>query len=152
MSFVVIGLTSFFYFLEFFTIFKNNFAIAGILQTISYLFFLISYLSTCLINSGTLERKYYINDYHISNNVDISNYQKCTTCNIVFPKYFKCVHCKTCNICIIEQDHHCPWTGKCIGKYNICQFYSFLVAIFTYMLVTFFTFILFLIHLDIDDE
>ena len=59
---------------------------------------MISYLSTCLINSGTLERKYFINTYHISENSDLSNYQKCLACNIIFPKHFECVHCKRCKI------------------------------------------------------
>ena len=27
------------------------------------------------------------------------------------------------------MDHHCPWTGKCVGKENLCFFYMFLTAI-----------------------
>jgi len=27
------------------------------------------------------------------------------------------------------MDHHCPWTGKCIGKRNITFFYAFLTSI-----------------------
>ena len=112
------------------------------------MFFLISYLLTCLINPGTLDKKYYINNFILSENDDISKYQKCKICNIIFPKKLKVVHCKICNICIIGQDHHCPWTGKCIGKYNIIQFNCFLAGILLFMLTTFMTFLLFLIHLE----
>ena len=28
-----------------------------------------------------------------------------------------------------QLDHHCPWTGKCIGKYNLAYFYGFLTTL-----------------------
>ena len=43
------------------------------------------------------------------------------------------IHCDDCNVCIegdlhyiIGYDHHCPWTGKCIGKGNIIYFRIFI--------------------------
>ena len=36
------------------------------------------------------------------------------------------VHCKECGVCIREMDHHCVWTGKCIGKGNLNWFWGFL--------------------------
>lgn len=39
------------------------------------------------------------------------------------------VHCYECDCCIEELDHHCPWTGKCVGKHNLQFFYTFLVAL-----------------------
>lgn len=43
------------------------------------------------------------------------------------------VHCGDCKICILDMDHHCPWTGKCIGRGNIKEFYGFLVCTLVYM-------------------
>ena len=45
-------------------------------------------------------------------------------------------HCYDCNACVLELDHHCPWMGKCVGKYNLCYFYAFLWAIATLFLFT----------------
>ncbi|OQR93773.1 hypothetical protein ACHHYP_02309 [Achlya hypogyna] len=36
------------------------------------------------------------------------------------------VHCYECEVCIDGLDHHCPWTGKCIGKRTLRWFYLFL--------------------------
>ena len=34
-----------------------------------------------------------------------------------------------CKLCIEGLDHHCPWTGKCIGKRTIFYFHAFLVLL-----------------------
>ncbi len=41
------------------------------------------------------------------------------------PPELKIEHCEDCNVCILNYDHHCVWTGKCIGKYNYYAFYIF---------------------------
>ena len=33
-----------------------------------------------------------------------------------------CVHCAACGTCISGYDHHCPWTGKCVGNGNRSTF------------------------------
>lgn len=33
-----------------------------------------------------------------------------------------------------QLDHHCPWTGKCIGKKNLCYFYAFLISLTIHIL------------------
>ena len=48
----------------------------------------------------------------------------CKYCNVARAR--GTVHCYECDACIIELDHHCPWTGKCIGKNNLFYFYGFL--------------------------
>ena len=48
----------------------------------------------------------------------------CTWCHIERPA--RAQHCYACNVCVLELDHHCPWTGKCIGKGNMFVFNLFL--------------------------
>lgn len=56
---------------------------------------------------------------------DKKNYGYCHICNILLPPNLNIEHCEDCNICIINYDHHCVWTGKCIAKNNIFTFYIF---------------------------
>ena len=88
---------------------------------------MISYLCAILINPGIPGREYYIEEFKkIANQKNKTEYQKCTKCNILVPKEFHVTHCSRCNVCVIEQDHHCPWTGKCIGKKNVVAFHFML--------------------------
>ena len=57
----------------------------------------------------------------------------------------RAMHCMDCRVCIEEYDHHCPWTGKCIGKRNVRYFYAwlfFLVLAFVYEMIEFTTYFL----------
>ena len=45
----------------------------------------------------------------------------------------RCHHCKICNKCILKRDHHCFFTGTCIGFYN--QRY-FVILVFYLALAT----------------
>ena len=86
-----------------------------------------SYLCAVLQNPGIPGREYYIEEYKkIALEKNKIEYQQCSKCNILVPKEFHVTHCSTCNICIIGQDHHCPWTGKCIGKNNLIAFHCML--------------------------
>lgn len=49
----------------------------------------------------------------------------CTVCNVEQPIRSK--HCKDCKRCVAMYDHHCPWTGNCVGEKNHCFFYTFLI-------------------------
>ena len=47
----------------------------------------------------------------------------CDFCSSFRPK--GCVHCSTCKTCVSDYDHHCAWTGKCVGGGNMFWFKTF---------------------------
>jgi hypothetical protein len=51
--------------------------------------------------------------------------RKCSTCNIFRPP--KASHCRTCDNCVMDFDHHCDFVSNCIGKRNHKYFYLFLL-------------------------
>ena len=118
----------------------NNYLIIKIILILSYLTFITSYIYTVLINPGIPEKIYYIPNFKHQKIGDIKKWNKCTKCNILIPKKFKAVHCEYCEVCVREQDHHCPWTGKCIGKYNLISFYIFVNSLLVYLIMIFVTF------------
>ena len=48
----------------------------------------------------------------------------CGQCQIQRPLMAR--HCQHCGGCIVNIDHHCPWSGKCIAEKNMNAFNSFL--------------------------
>lgn len=51
----------------------------------------------------------------------------CDRCNTFRPQ--GTIHCSVCNCCVEDCDHHCPFTGKCVGKNNLRYFHVFLTLL-----------------------
>ena len=90
-----------------------------------YFTFLFSYSYTALINPG-----YPKHDIDSVTGEPRKKFYFCSTCKMWVNREKKTLHCSDCNICIEGHDHHCPWTGKCIGEKNLTAFYIFVVSIF----------------------
>lgn len=48
----------------------------------------------------------------------------CNKCQMKRPP--RCHHCKTCDRCILQMDHCCPWVNNCIGYNNYRTFFLFI--------------------------
>ena len=94
-----------------------------------YLFFVITYTLTCIMDPGVIPPDYYLENYDVEK-MRIQNYRICKKCNVVIDIDKGVEHCSDCDICIIGNDHHCPWSSKCVGKKNINMFRLFIFSIF----------------------
>ena len=61
----------------------------------------------------------------------------CPTCHIFRGPAVS--HCKKCNNCVDNFDHHCPWLGNCIGKNNYFYFFIFLIFCNIFILTNLFS-------------
>jgi len=61
----------------------------------------------------------------------------CPTCKIF--RGINVSHCKKCDNCVENFDHHCPWLGNCIGKNNYFYFFIFLILCNIFILSNLFT-------------
>lgn len=99
-----------------------------------YLYYTITYILLMILNPGIPNNKSNI-DLHLLKR----KYYQCTLCNSIVYKdnEFITYHCRYCNICIENYDHHCNFVGKCIGKNNGTIFRLWLFSIPCYILVIF---------------
>ena len=111
--------------LLYFTIWKNLNLFMRILGHVAYWTYFISYTHASLFNPG-----YPKNDFGRNFGYPRGEYYLCNLCNFYLNKKKYPHHCLDCDICIENYDHHCPWTGHCIGKNNIYSFYVFIFSSF----------------------
>lgn len=59
--------------------------------------------------------------------INANNVYFCRVCEVI--RASGTVHCSDCEVCVRGHDHHCPWTGKCIGEGNLPYFYGFVMGV-----------------------
>ena len=114
-----------------------------------YITELILYLLTSILNPGTPEKKYFLENFDMEKN-DLKNYRICGNCKLIMDLDKETEHCIDCNICVMGNDHHCPWTSKCVGYKNIYFFYGFIT--FFFILIIYLMFAVITIALNNDDK
>ena len=75
------------------------------------LFFLIHFILWFTQFSDFVRKPY---TAEIGKHVIVNSF--CTICEV--QTYRETKHCKRCNFCIDEFDHHCVWLNNCIGGKN----------------------------------
>lgn len=58
---------------------------------------------------------------------DMFSLMFCKTCKHLRPK--NCSHCKMCNACVRDFDHHCTVLGCCVGGRNVGSFIAYLFCV-----------------------
>jgi len=108
-----------------------------------------SFLLMFIVNPGIPDRKYYYNDYiKTIKKEDEVKYDKCEICNIITPKKLKVSHCYYCDVCVIKQDHHCTFFGKCIAKNNFILFFIAIITIPLYIVICFLTLLTYVAYIS----
>ncbi len=90
-----------------------------------------AYTATAVVNPGIPDRdlrKY--NPEYVQALVKAKEFGYCSRCKMIRRPGKDTQHCLECDVCVEGYDHHCPWTGKCIGRGNYLFFQTFLVSTF----------------------
>ena len=118
---------------------KYVFRILNIFHCVIYWFYIVTHLTTALLNQGIPTRSYSDKLRVLKEHSDKGehSFRTCKQCGIVIKQSDGVIHCGDCNVCVKGFDHHCPWTGKCIGKYNIIPFFCFVFGLCATIFVSF---------------
>ncbi|ETV97113.1 hypothetical protein H310_09922 [Aphanomyces invadans] len=56
---------------------------------------------------------------------DLAHLGICRHCDVAKPPHAH--HCHACGVCVLDLDHHCVWVHNCIGRFNYCYYWRFLL-------------------------
>ena len=92
----------------------------GILFALCYVASIILIVTVTLINpgeeAGNKKKVVPSNDFDRKKHKHVIENQFCNICQMVVS--YKAKHCKKCNKCITNFDHHCIYLNNCIGSRN----------------------------------
>ena len=102
--------------------------VVALIPTLSYISTICCYSMCACSDPGYIFREIGYNDIEsVEVPPSIACNQRCDQCKVWRPQ--RASHCYECASCVEELDHHCPWTGKCIGKRTLWWFYAFLASL-----------------------
>ena len=103
---------------------KEHTDIMKVMLTFLYTASSFSYFLLIIKNPGIPKDK-----RHFDIEVLKRNYIQCKGCNCIYERNSRTVHCESCEICIENYDHHCPYSSKCISKSNDGIFKVFIFSV-----------------------
>lgn len=141
---LLIGSTTYFIFICPHVFFQLPFYLHAF-HSIAVLFSISSFLITTFIDPGFFKRapseEHEYDDIRtpLYKAVDIKGIlvrmKWCSTCQFYRPP--RCSHCSSCDACVENFDHHCPWINNCVGKRNYRFFITFLLSTTIHMIISF---------------
>ncbi len=126
------------------TFFLSKQPVPFILGLVIGLVMVCTFLLTAYTDPGILPRAqrslYLFNELrpprtqHIQAAGGRSTLKFCDQCDIFRPP--RAEHCPSCGNCVLKFDHHCPWVSNCIGQRNYPYFYTFLVSVCLFVILS----------------
>ncbi|GAB2234169.1 hypothetical protein Drorol1_Dr00003407 [Drosera rotundifolia] len=83
-----------------------------VLALILFIVTLSMYLLAAFTNPGSPSAMVW-GSYPVIGRLDLDNYKFCNFCKK--PKPPRAHHCRSCGMCVLDMDHHCPFIGNCVG-------------------------------------
>ncbi|XP_069753306.1 palmitoyltransferase ZDHHC19-like isoform X2 [Narcine bancroftii] len=108
--------------------------ITGILFLSCFTSFIItSFMDPGILQQGSdISRHQNLDPQVVKVNGKVFYLKWCQVCQFYQPP--RCSHCRLCNVCIEDFDHHCKWVNNCVGRRNYRFFFFFVFFLAIYML------------------